>query len=116
MTRPELVAGLLVVDAGPGFRDPAGRDRWNRFCERTAAAIEADGLAALGIGAEVDPTAHRSPTALALAARGILTQSDAVVLDGLGGIGVPVGIVVGARTAASGPAASTWRPRSPAPP
>src|SRR3954447_12096909 len=36
----ERVAGLVLVDTGPGFRRDSERDGWNDYCERTAAALE----------------------------------------------------------------------------
>ena len=58
--------------------------------------LESEGLAHLAkLSAEMNPAEHASATALARAARGMLTQSDSTVIDSLPGIGVPTLVVVG---------------------
>jgi pimeloyl-ACP methyl ester carboxylesterase len=91
---PERVAGLVLVDTGPGFKNDAARDRWNREAEGRAEAFEADGLDAPGTGPEVAVSVH-DPLGLALAARGILTQHDDHVIASLPSIAVPTLVVVG---------------------
>lgn len=94
---PDRVRALLVIDTGPGFRKDSARARWNRNALRTAARLEETGLEALhGLSPEMAASAHRSAAGLALAARGMLTQRDACVIDSLPAIGVPTLIVVGA--------------------
>lgn len=90
----ERVAALVLCDTGPGFRQDAGRERWNAFAVARAEAFERDGLAALPASPEVGPGPH-DPAGLALAARGILTQHDAHVLESLPSIRVPTLVVVG---------------------
>ena len=92
---PERVAALLLCDTGPGFRSDEARQRWNDRAAGTASRLERDGLAALrgGLRYAVEST----PRGLALAARGILTQQDARVIDSLPSIAVPVLVLVGAR-------------------
>jgi pimeloyl-ACP methyl ester carboxylesterase len=64
---PQRVAGLVLVDTGPGFRDPGVRESWNaRARERPDGPV-----------------------------RELLVQHDSVVLDSLGQIAVPTLIVVG---------------------
>ena len=70
ITRPDVVRGLALVATGPGFRDPAAREQWNEYIST-----------ATGAGPEV----------------GIGLQPDALVIDGLRSIGVPVLLVVGER-------------------
>ncbi|HVJ55177.1 MAG TPA: alpha/beta fold hydrolase [Aliidongia sp.] len=94
---PERVTALLVIDTGPGFRKDEPRQAWNERALRTAARYDAEGLAALGAGsAEVASSTHRSAEGLALAARGMLTQHDAGVIDSLPDIKVPSLVMVGA--------------------
>ena len=62
---------------------------------RFAAVVEAKGVAGLQVGEEVRADVHRSAAGLAHAARGILRQRDAAVLEHLPAIGVPVLVVVG---------------------
>ena len=62
-----------------------------------AALFEKEGLAALQSSSREQATAkHRSSEGLARAARGMLTQRDARVIDSLTGIKVPTLIIVGA--------------------
>lgn len=96
LMHPERVAALILCDTGPGYRKDEARQRWNRFAERTAAEFEEKGLAALGSSAEVRASAQKSPRGLALAARGILAQRDARVIESLESIDVPTLVIVGA--------------------
>jgi len=72
----ERVAALLLVDTGPGFRSDDARQRWNERALATAARADRPGLA------------H--------AARGMLTQHDARVIESLPSVDVPVLVLVGA--------------------
>jgi pimeloyl-ACP methyl ester carboxylesterase len=77
------VAGLILIDTGPGYRKDEPRAGWNRRAEGFARDFEAKGgERALG---------------LARAARGILAQHDARVLESLPAIAVPTLVVVGER-------------------
>ncbi len=96
LAHPDRVAALMLFDTGPGYRRDEGRAAWNRTAIARAEAFEAEGLAALGSGAEVRRSVHRDPRGLALAARGILTQHDARVIDSLPAIAVPTLVLVGA--------------------
>jgi pimeloyl-ACP methyl ester carboxylesterase len=92
---PERVRCLLLFDTGPGFRKDASRDGWNRFANSTADQLEREGAAALGASPEVDRSGA-SATGLAKAARGILAQRDASVMDLLPRVAVPTLVLVGA--------------------
>jgi len=75
------VAGLILIDTGPGYRKDEPRAGWNKRAEGFAREFEAKGgERALG---------------LARAARGILAQHDARVLESLPAIAVPTLVVVG---------------------
>jgi pimeloyl-ACP methyl ester carboxylesterase len=94
---PGRVSGLLIVDTGPGFRNDEARNAWNATALKTAERFERDGLAPLSrASAERSGAAHRSAQGLVLAARGMLTQRDARVIESLPSITVPSLIVVGA--------------------
>lgn len=95
LSHPDRVAGLLLIGTGPGFRNAAAREEWNRRAEATARRLEEQGLAALSGSAELHGGQHRDAGGLAMAARHTLTQRDAHVMDGLAGITVPTLIVVG---------------------
>lgn len=96
LRHPERAAALVLVDTGPGYRRDDQREGWNAWVRSTAADLEANGLAALRSGAEVDPSRHAGPAGLARAARGIMAQHDASVIESLPGIDVPTLVVVGA--------------------
>lgn len=76
LRHPERVAALLLFDTGPGYRRDEPRQEWNGRVERIAAAQSSRGLA--------------------LAARGIMAQRDARVIDSLPHIRVPTLVLVGA--------------------
>jgi pimeloyl-ACP methyl ester carboxylesterase len=94
---PERVRALLIIDTGPGFKKDDARDAWNRRAFDTAERLEREGLNVLKAGSRERSTVqHRNARGLALAARGMLTQRDARVIELLGEIKVPSLIVVGA--------------------
>src|SRR5204863_3346372 len=94
---PERVRALLIIDTGPGFRKDDAREAWNKRALETAARYEREGLAALkGFSPERATAKHRSVDGLARAARGMLTQRDARVIECLPAIAVPSLVVVGA--------------------
>ena len=95
LAHPGRVRALMLFDTGPGYRNPAGREAWNRTAEARAVAFETRGLDALGSGAEVRIAQHRSSKGLALAARGMLAQFDSRVIESLEGIRVPTLVLVG---------------------
>jgi pimeloyl-ACP methyl ester carboxylesterase len=72
--RPDLVRALVLVATGPGFRDPAAREAWNDLARRVAAKMSPPREAAT-----------------------MLMQRDAVVIDNLHTITVPVLHIVGER-------------------
>jgi pimeloyl-ACP methyl ester carboxylesterase len=93
---PERVAGLVLIDTGPGFRNDEARSAWNRRANATADRLAEGGIAALGDSAELHAGGHADVTGLILAARGTLTQQDAHVIDGLASITAPALVIVGA--------------------
>ena len=95
LRHPDRVAALILCDTGPGFRRDEPRDQWNARALARADALERRGAEALSNSPEV-PGTGQNLRGLALAARGILTQRDARVLESLPGISVPVLVVVGA--------------------
>jgi len=93
---PERVRALLIIDTGPGYKNDEAREGWNRNALRTAERYETDGLAWLAGGTSERRTAqHTSAKGLALAARGMLTQSNAGVISSLPDIRAPSIVVVG---------------------
>jgi len=88
LAHAERVAALMLFDTGPGFRSEQARQRWNDQALATARRLERE-------GAE-EPDGRASAVGLARAARGMLTQQDASVIDSLPTIEVPVLVLVGA--------------------
>ena len=96
-SHPERVRALLIIDTGPGFKKDDARDAWNKRAHETAARFDSDGLAVLKqMSAERASVTHRDASGLARAARGMLTQRDASVMEILPSIKVPSLVVVGA--------------------
>jgi len=93
---PERVEALLIIDTGPGYRNDEAREGWNQNAIRRAERLERDGLDLTNASAEVRQVRHRSADGLAKAARGMLTQRDAGVMNSLAQVAVPSLIVVGA--------------------
>ncbi|MXY87537.1 MAG: alpha/beta fold hydrolase [Dehalococcoidia bacterium] len=96
LVHPERTRALMLFDTGPGYNNPKGREGWNQFAIRRAEAFETKGLASLGQSAEVKAARHRSAEGLAKAARGMLTQRDASVIQSLTSIDKPTLVVTGA--------------------
>lgn len=95
VAHPERVRALVLQGCGPGYRRDEPRAAWNERAERRARTLEEGGLAALGGGAEVGESVQGSAKGLAQAARGILSQVDARVMDSLKGISVPTLVICG---------------------
>lgn len=95
LVHPQRVAGLVLVDTGPGYRKDEARDKWNAWVERTAQRLER-GEGSAGRSAEVAQAAHKHPEGLPRAARGVMAQKDSRVITSLDSITVPTLVVVGA--------------------
>src|SRR6202795_4915337 len=94
---PDRVRALLIIDTGPGFKKDDARAAWNKRAHETGERFEREGLAVLQSGSrERSTVSHRDATGLARAARGMLTQRDARVIESLPDIKVPSLVVVGA--------------------
>jgi pimeloyl-ACP methyl ester carboxylesterase len=94
---PERVRALLIIDTGPGFKKDDAREAWNRRAHETGDRFEREGLAVLkSASRERSDVSHRDASGLARAARGMLTQRDARVIESLPSIDVPSLVVVGA--------------------
>lgn len=92
---PERVAGLVLVDTGPGFRHDAAREKWNARVLQIADGLDTHGLAALPPSVEA-ATSVRDPVGLALAARGLMLHHDDRIIESLPEVHVPALVVVGA--------------------
>ncbi|HWU26599.1 MAG TPA: alpha/beta fold hydrolase [Rhizomicrobium sp.] len=97
LAHPERVRGLLIISTGPGFNTDEAREGWNTHALRTADFFEREGLARLSESSVEARTApHRDASGVAHAARGMLTQHDASVINSLPEITVPALVIVGA--------------------
>ena len=95
---PERVRALLIIDTGPGFKKDDAREGWNQNARSRADTLEKDGLATLKTGsAERAYAVHRDALGLAKAARGMLTQRDATVIESLPNIKAPSVVIVGSK-------------------
>jgi pimeloyl-ACP methyl ester carboxylesterase len=96
LDHPDRVRALVLFGSGPGYRDPEARGKWNEMAERFASSVESKGLDLLERASrEVSTAEHRSPKALAHAARGMLAQQDSRVMDAITTISVPTLVIVG---------------------
>lgn len=93
---PERTRALMLFDTGPGYKKDEARAKWNASAEKTARRLEELGLGALGDSAERRAQEHRSPEGLIRAARGMLTQFDARVIESLPTVDVDTLVLVGA--------------------
>jgi pimeloyl-ACP methyl ester carboxylesterase len=94
---PERVSALLIIDTGPGFKKDDAREVWNERAHATADRFDREGLEVLKSASRERSTVHhRDASGLARAARGMLTQRDARVIEVLPNIKVPSLVVVGA--------------------
>ncbi len=94
---PERVRALLIIDTGPGFKKDEAREVWNKRAHDTGDRFEREGLEVLkSASRERSSVTHRDASGLARAARGMLIQRDARVIESLPDIKVPSLIVVGA--------------------
>ena len=94
---PERVSALLIIDTGPGFKKDEAREVWNERARATADRFDREGLDVLkSASRERSTVSHRDASGLARAARGMLTQRDAKVIEVLPEIKVPSLVVVGA--------------------
>jgi len=95
LAHPARVRALVLCDTGPGYKKDDARESWNRYAESFASKYEEKGLDALGSSSEVRVARHSSASGLARAARGMLVQHDARVIESLPTIRVPTLLVVG---------------------
>jgi pimeloyl-ACP methyl ester carboxylesterase len=92
---PDRVAGLMLFCTGPGYRSDEARAKWNEMADGYARRLERRGLDGLAPGDETQGAPHRSAEGLVRAARGMLAQRDARVIDSLPDIAVPTLVLVG---------------------
>lgn len=96
LAHPGRTRALMLFDTGPGFKKDEARAAWNETAERMARGFEERGLAADSASLEHIAASHRSAEGLVRAARGMLKQRDARVINSLPHIAVPTLVLVGA--------------------
>ena len=97
LRHPERVKALLIIDTGPGFKNDQARADWNKHAATYATEFEKNGLTSLqSRSKEMAQSQHRDASGLIKAAKGMLTQRDAGVINALPNINVPTLVVVGA--------------------
>jgi pimeloyl-ACP methyl ester carboxylesterase len=111
LRHPERVLALLLVDSGPGFKNPKAQAGWEEMVARIASSVERKGMAAfansraaqtaIGLRPEL-PAAQAAARAIAAQdPRGIANFARRVagpalpVIDRLGEIEAPALVVVG---------------------
>lgn len=95
---PQRVRTLLIIDTGPGFKSYKAREAWNQTAHATGSRFDNDGLSHLqseGMTPERSLVKHRDAKGLARAARGMLAQRNAAVIESLPAVKVPSLVVVG---------------------
>lgn len=96
-TYPQRVKGLLIIDCGPGYKRDDARAAWNQTALARAQDIENNGANALAGGsAESAQAQHQHLHGLVYAARNMLTQHSARVIESLPTITAPTIVVAGA--------------------
>ncbi|MBI2980396.1 MAG: alpha/beta fold hydrolase [Chloroflexi bacterium] len=80
LKHPQMVAALVLSDTGPGYRNPARREEWNRQYEERVKVMEAEG---------------KHPVGVIHMARKVVMQHDSRVIESLDKIKVPTLILVG---------------------
>lgn len=75
LTRPNAVRALVLVATGPGYRDPEGRERWNRSILRNPSAMGLNEVSA-GIGLQHDDLAMRGLAETTLPTLIVVGESD----------------------------------------
>ena len=94
---PDRVRALLIIDTGPGFKKDDAREVWNKRAHDTGDRFDREGLEVLkSASRERSGVTHRDAIGPGRAARGMLTQRDARVIELLPDIKVPSLVVVGA--------------------
>ena len=110
LRHPERVRALVLIDSGPGFKNPKAQARWQASCEKTSSFIEAKGMAEfaarateLTVGRDPElPAARAAQAAIAAqASHGLAEFGRRIagpappVIDELSSIECPALVIVG---------------------
>ena len=106
MRHPQMVAALILMDTGPGYRNPSHMAEWNEEQERRAMLLETQGIEAFANDVATltldtytprDLMLKQNPVGLAHIARKVIAQHDSRVIANLGEVKVPTLILAGDR-------------------
>jgi pimeloyl-ACP methyl ester carboxylesterase len=104
LKHPELVSALIVMDTGPGYRNPTRMIEWNASQEEVAQRLEKDGINVLAIqsqsGGRGEISLKQNPFGLAHMSRKVVAQHDSLVIENLDKIKVPTLVLVGEKDTA----------------
>ncbi len=96
---PQKVTALILMDTGPGYRNPARREEWNQQEEQLAKRLETEGIESFARSAPTytprELMLKQNPIGLANMARKVAAQYDSWVIDNLTEIKVPTLVLVG---------------------
>lgn len=99
MRHPDMVSALILMDTGPGYRNPARREEWNRQWEEYADLLKSGGIEAFASSAPIynsrDILFRQNPMGLANMSRKVVAQHDSLVIEYLTKIKVPTLVIVG---------------------
>jgi pimeloyl-ACP methyl ester carboxylesterase len=99
LAHPDMVAALILTDTGPGYRNPARREQWNKLQEERATLLETQGIEAFAATAPSYTRRERvlrlNPVGLANMGRKVVAQHDSLVIESLDKIAVPTLVLVG---------------------
>jgi len=110
LRHPDRVRGLLLIDSGPGFKNPKAQAGWAKAVEKTAAFVESRGMAkfvekagatTVGLRPELPAAkaaaaaiAAQDPAGLAHFARRVAAVAPSVI-DDLPSVDAPALVIVG---------------------
>ncbi len=104
LKHPEMVSALIIMDTGPGYRNPARMVEWNRSREEMAQRLEREGVSVLVTQAQNEGrreiSLKQNPIGLAHMSRKVVAQHDSWVIENLDKIKEPALILVGEKDAA----------------
>jgi len=104
LRHPEMVTALILMNTGPGYRNPGRMAKWNQEREERARILETEGVAAFADYAEAlaeltytprELMLQQNPTGLANMGRRVVAQHDTEVIERLGEVKVPTLVVFG---------------------
>ncbi len=99
LRHPEMVTALILMDTGPGYRNPARREEAIRQQEERAKFLETQGIEAFALNSlsyiSKEILLKQNTIGLAHMARMVLVPHDSWVIENLGKVQVPSLVLVG---------------------